>query len=134
MAKGESIVISDLEPITGSVFDDRATAALERIATALEQLVLERIPGPAPVQPPYVTNVPPPEAAMPTASIPGAPVVMGPPPRPQRPPDDPQHPPTQPCASHGWTWKWVPPGTSKKTGNPYSGFWACNVRGCDQRP
>lgn len=38
------------------------------------------------------------------------------------------------CPTHHQTWKLVPEGVSKKTGRPYSAFYACPVRGCDQRP
>ena len=36
---------------------------------------------------------------------------------------------THVCSVHG-PGKFVPPGTSKKTGKPYSGFWACTNRDC----
>lgn len=38
------------------------------------------------------------------------------------------------CPDHGLPWKWVPAGTSKKTGQPYPGFHTCPERGCQQRP
>ena len=38
------------------------------------------------------------------------------------------------CPTHHEPWKLVPEGVSKKTGRPYSAFYACPVRGCDQRP
>ena len=33
------------------------------------------------------------------------------------------------CSLHG-IGKFVPPGTSKRTGKPYQGFWACETQGC----
>ena len=36
------------------------------------------------------------------------------------------------CSLHG-PGKWVPPGTSKKTGKPYNGFWACQTQDCKPR-
>lgn len=38
------------------------------------------------------------------------------------------------CPDHGSDWKYVGPGVSKRTGNPYAGFWTCPERGCDERP
>ena len=38
------------------------------------------------------------------------------------------------CPTHHEPWKLVPEGVSKKTGRPYNAFYACPVRGCDQRP
>lgn len=37
------------------------------------------------------------------------------------------------CPDHGVS-KWVPPGTSKKTGKAYQGFYVCGAEGCEQRP
>jgi hypothetical protein len=37
------------------------------------------------------------------------------------------------CPIHGVV-KFVPPGVSKKTGKPYTGFFACAEPGCEQRP
>ena len=37
------------------------------------------------------------------------------------------------CPIHH-TVKFVPPGVSKKTGKPYTGFFACAESGCEQRP
>jgi hypothetical protein len=36
------------------------------------------------------------------------------------------------CSVHGPA-KWVPPGTSRESGKAYSGFWACQVKGCKPR-
>lgn len=33
--------------------------------------------------------------------------------------------PTPICQACGQTKKWIPPGTSQRTGQPYNGFWAC---------
>lgn len=132
---------AQLEPLVSGFMDDRSAKALERIATALEVLVGEYIEakGPnrsngqheLPVEPDYVRPLPPDLVAQPATAV-----VMGPPAfqRAARPPADPNQPPQRPCPQHGWTWKFVPAGHSNKTGNDYVAFWACNVRGCDQRP
>jgi hypothetical protein len=33
------------------------------------------------------------------------------------------------CSVHGPA-KWVPPGVSRNTGQPFTGFWSCSVRAC----
>jgi hypothetical protein len=38
------------------------------------------------------------------------------------------------CPEHRVAWHYVPAGVSKKTGQPYSGFWGCSERGCRNRP
>jgi hypothetical protein len=38
------------------------------------------------------------------------------------------------CPEHNLPWKHVPAGVSKKTGKPYSAFWACAEMGCNRRP
>ncbi len=38
------------------------------------------------------------------------------------------------CPLHAQPWKYVPPGISKKTGQSYQGFYACPVKGCNERP
>ena len=86
---------------------DPTVRALNRIATALEQLVLERVP---------VQNGPQRLAALPPVQV-AAPVQTGP-----------------GCPIHNVPWKVVPAGVSKKTGKPYDAFQACSVSGCDQRP
>jgi hypothetical protein len=87
---------------------DPTVKALNRIATALEQLVLER------VQP--VQNAPrPPLASLPPVQTTAAPQGGV-------------------CPIHNVPWKVVPAGVSKKTGKPYDAFQACSVSGCDQRP
>lgn len=83
--------------------------ALNRIAVALEQLVLELMdlkPRPINVQP--LSALPP---------VRTAPIMN-----------------TGVCPIHQVPWKVVPAGVSKKTGNPYTAFQACSVKGCDQRP
>lgn len=84
--------------------------ALNRIATALEQLVLNQ---------------------MPAQNAPGAVLAALPPVRPVQPVA------AQVggvCPIHGTPWKVVPAGISKKTGNAYEAFAACSTKGCDQRP
>ena len=85
---------------------DQVVRALNRIATALEQLVLERAVQPA-AQPAL--------APLPTMQPPVNQVIAT-------------------CPTHNQPWKLVPAGVSKKTGQPYNAFLACPVRGCDQRP
>lgn len=104
----------------------RQVKAWERIATALEQLVLQNLPvtpetapagrelqpwdlPPTPVVAPAVTYVPP--IAVTTIQSP-APWV---------------------CPIHHKV-KTVPAGVSKKTGNSYDAFLACPEPGCDQKP
>jgi hypothetical protein len=108
--------LDDIEVIVPGVVQagpaprDRVADALERIATALEQSVLERI---QPVQ-----NAPqrpaPGLAPLPPVATPGAPFDG--------------------CPIHQVPWKVVPAGVSKKTGKAYDSFRACSVSGCDQRP
>lgn len=94
------------EAALGFAAPDPTVKALNRIATALEQLVLERI---QPVQ-----NAPrAPLAALPPVQQPQS--VGG-------------------CPIHNAPWKTVPAGISKKNGKAYDAFQACSVAGCDQRP
>lgn len=95
---------TDLEPLQ----PDASVAVLTRIAVALEQIALEmtsRQPM-APTQP---------LAALPPVQRPVANGSVG-------------------CPIHNLPWKTVPAGISKKTGQPYDAFLACQVKGCDQRP
>lgn len=87
---------------------DPTVKALNRIATALEQMVLERI---QPVQngAPRLAALPPVQTAPQAQNVGGCPI-------------------------HNVPWKVVPAGISKKTGQPYESFRACSVSGCDQRP
>ena len=115
----------------------RIITALERIATALEQGVLERVdaaavaadrgrqilaglggdPYPAELEPvdlpPVAVRAPMPPIVSPTA-VPSQPIGA--------------------CPVHHTAWsRLVPAGTSKKTGKAYGAFWACPTAGCDQR-
>lgn len=119
---------------------DRGDAALERIATALEQMALDRgawqpvdATGgnigepPLPTPPPdLVVQSGPPTATGTTYPMqPLPPVAVAP------------YQFTGPsafCPVHRVPWKTVPAGTSKKTGNAYSAFLACPERGCNERP
>ena len=117
---------------------ERTAGALERIATALEQLVVEFIDTrstdePLPAEPEWVQPLPPDIVAQPAMAVAVGPAAY------QRPAAAPQSSaipaqPSRPCPTHGWTWKLVPAGFSRKTSKNYDAFWACNVRGCDQRP
>jgi hypothetical protein len=82
--------------------------ALNRIATALEQLVLERVPNTPGRQ---LAALPPVQTTAPQTAPQGG-----------------------VCPIHNVPWKVVPAGVSKKTGKPYDAFQACSVGGCDQRP
>lgn len=87
---------------------DPTVKALNRIATALEQIALNQLDRPQ--------NGPGrPLAALPPVQT--VPVQTGP-----------------GCPIHNVPWKVVPAGVSKKTGNPYDAFQACSVGGCDRRP
>lgn len=91
---------------------DPTVKALNRIATALEQIALNQIDrAPQPVQ-----NGPQRLAALPPVQV-AAPAPQG-----------------GVCPIHNVPWKVVPAGVSKKTGKPYDAFQACSVSGCDQRP
>ena len=38
------------------------------------------------------------------------------------------------CPDHQVAWKFVPAGTSKKTGKPYNAFYSCPQMGCNEKP
>lgn len=92
--------------------DERTAAAFERIADALEQLVLKDIPAD-----PYPARLAPVDDMSDLEPV--KPVVVN---------------VDQLCPIHRTPWKTVPAGVSKKTGKPYSAFQACSTQGCDQRP
>lgn len=91
----------------GFAESDPTLRALNRIATALEQLVLNGMERPQ--NAPGLAALPP---VRPVAPLANAGV----------------------CPIHNTPWKIVPAGISKKTGNAYDSFAACSVSGCDQRP
>lgn len=105
----------------------RIADALERIAMALEQSVLESITKPGlrampedydlldelPAAPPRPVPVPAAPPVQP-APIPAAPAGL--------------------CPVHNTAWRLVPAGTSSRTGKPYDAFWACSTKGCNQKP
>ena len=110
--------------------DDRIATTLERIATALEQFVLDRMPAglptgepPLPTPPPeYLQQTPP--GVIPTVTVPLPPVAApfqftG---------------PTASCPVHHLAWRTVPAGVSKKTGKPYGAFLVCPESSCEERP
>jgi hypothetical protein len=111
--------------------EDRTAAALERIATALEQMALEVGTSHRPIsqeaygaltgEPPLPT---PPPGVVPTVTVPLPPVVAAPF----------QFTPITGCPVHHQPWKTVPAGVSKRTGNAYAAFQACPERDCNQRP
>lgn len=117
------------EPVPAVDFE-RIALALERIATALEQRVLEEIEAHGvmteaglPTDEPPFPVAPPPEYA-PTAPLP---------PRPQNGNAVPPQPQGL-CPEHHKPWsKLVPAGVSKSSGKPFSAFWACPEQGCRQR-
>lgn len=101
----------------------RTVKALERLATAVEQLALQAIPqgpetnaGRSDIAP--WENAPIPEAA-------AAPVVYRVPVA--------APPPGWICPVHH-TVKVVPGGVSKRTGKPYNAFLSCTERDCQQKP
>jgi len=105
---------------------DRTAAALERIATALEQLVLEQVAkhDSQPGHDAFDHFHDKPQVGDPAPQYAAVPVVI--PPAPRRPAGN--------CPQHHTEWKFVPPGVSRRTGQSYAGFWACSTPGCDQRP
>lgn len=114
--------------------DDRTVAALERIATALEQmaldrgaLVVEHVMGNLTGEPPLPT--PPADLPPTTPTAPLSQTVALPPVQPFQ-----FTGPSASCPVHRVPWKTVPAGTSKKTGKPYGAFLVCSVQGCEERP
>ena len=105
--------------------EDRTAAALERIATALEQFVLDRMPAGLPTgEPPLPTPEFAVQAGNPTVTVPLPPVAApfqftG---------------PTASCPVHHLAWRTVPAGVSKKTGKPYGAFLVCPESSCEERP
>jgi hypothetical protein len=119
------------DAVDGIVYLRREAVALERIATALEQMALNAIPADAlstgePPLPTPPADLPPTSPTAPlTATVALPPVVA------------PQYQFTGPsafCPVHRVPWKTVPAGTSKKTGKPYGAFLVCSVQGCEERP
>ena len=94
----------------GFASPDPTVKALNRIATAIEQLVLNGMDHPqnAPGRPQL--------AALPPVAVQAQMAQAG------------------VCPIHATPWKVVPAGVSKKTGNAYEAFRACSTQGCDQRP
>ena len=126
------------------IADGRTAAALERIATALEQMALDRGADRAPLfgfvnsdpnrpvdqEPPLPT--PPPDLvthSVPALESPNQSTVALPPVQPFQ-----FTGPTASCPVHRVPWKTVPAGTSRKTGKPYGAFLVCSVQGCEERP
>jgi hypothetical protein len=112
---------------------ERIATALERSATAQEQMALDAIPAdalptgepPLPTPPPDMVILSSGAANASTTTAPLPPVVA------------PQYQFTGPsafCPVHRVPWKTVPAGVSKKTGNAYSAFLACPERGCNEKP
>ena len=106
---------------------DKGDAALERIATALEQMALDRgaliaaqMGG---EEPPLPT--PPPNLPVTPIMAPLPPVVAAP---------FQFTGPSAQCPVHHVAWKTVPAGTSKRTGQAYSAFLACPTMDCKARP
>lgn len=93
--------LGPLAPVSGT------ERALNRIATALEQLVLESQ---------HKINVTPALASLPPVRT--EPILA----------------PASVCPIHKAPWKIVPAGMSKRTGRSYDAFAACPEKGCDQRP
>ena len=88
---------------------DPLVRAINRLAQAIEQATLAKLDTTPAVVPQTLAHLPAPQRANPLV-------------------------PVEVCPAHNQPWKFVPAGTSKKTGLPYDGFYACPVRGCDQRP
>ena len=112
----------------------RRTVALERIATALEQmaldrgaLVVEHVMGNLTGEPPLPT--PPADLPPTTPTAPLSQTVALPPVQPFQ-----FTGPSAFCPVHRVPWKTVPAGVSKRTGAPYESFLACPERGCNEKP
>jgi hypothetical protein len=124
------------EIFLSAAMEARSTVALERIATALEQLVLAGIPSehaafnaanppqtaPAPTEVHPWDNVPLPQTV--AAALPYQPPVAV---------TTIQAPPPWVCPVHH-TSKVVPAGVSKRTGATYKSFLSCTERDCPQKP
>ena len=107
---------------------DKGDAALERIATALEQMALDRA---APLtalvgntEPPWPTGT---SGAVPTVTVALPPVVAAP-------FQFTASTAVTACPVHHQPWKTVPAGVSKRTGQSYTQFLACPEAGCKARP
>lgn len=102
--------------------DELLIAALNRLSTAIESVVLTALDnrGAFPQ-----TNGDPYPASIPLLAE-------------ERIPLPPMHAPAVPtsagCPIHNVSWKLVPAGVSKRTGNSYDAFLACPTAGCTQRP
>jgi hypothetical protein len=117
------------DAVDGIVYLRREAVALERIATALEQMALNAIPADAlsTGEPPLPTS---PADLPPTSpTVPLSQTVALPPVQPFQ-----FTGPSASCPVHRVPWKTVPAGTSKKTGKPYGAFLVCSVQGCEERP
>jgi len=118
---------------------DRQAAALERIATALEQMALARMDDPravavhGPSHPEMPTGFPTGEPPLPTPppNLPVTPIMAPLPPVVAAPFT---FTPSPGCPVHHVAWKIVPAGVSKKTGRAYAAFAVCPESGCEQRP
>jgi hypothetical protein len=108
--------------------EGRIEDLLARIATALEQMALDRgaaIPGVllSTDSPPWPTQAP---------NLPVTPIMQPLPPVQAR--EYQFTGPSASCPVHHQPWRTVPAGVSKKTGQPYGAFLACPERGCNERP
>lgn len=105
---------------------DANTKALQRLATAVEQLTLTLLDKGIPPQlaattaPTFRENIQ--AVAGPIAGLAPLPAISV----------NPVGAGT--CPVHRVPWKMVPAGISKKNNRPYNAFLACPERGCDQRP
>ena len=108
---------------------DKGDAALERIATALEQMALDRaaliVAQMGDDEPPLPT--PPPNLPVTPIMAPLPPVVAAP-------FQFTASTAVTACPVHHQPWKTVPAGVSKKTGRAYTAFLVCQESGCEQRP
>ena len=124
--------------------DERAAAALERIATALEQMALDggvpqisRRPHVQLVEGDGFPTGEPPLPTPPADLPPTSPSATSATVTTSLPPITPAYQFTGPsafCPVHRVAWKTIPAGVSKRTGAPYQAFLACPERGCNERP
>lgn len=129
--------------------DSALVAAVNRLATAVEQNTLALLDTRAPSLEPLVADAglpmgdeePPLPTAPPYVAVPGQfPPISGPvvnaPPQPQAQVVSPIPPqPAGLCPEHRVPWsKFVEAGVSKRTGRAFGAFWACPATGCNQKP
>ena len=116
------------------VIEDRKVAALERIATALEQIALQGVVDSSDKHLLELVGLPTAEPPLPTPppDLPITPIMQPLPPVQAAPFQFTG--PSASCPVHHVAWRTVPAGVSKRTGQAYAAVLACPERGCTQKP